>query len=228
MALRGLRQSINPQSHGGSRQKLHLPNGLAGWGTNGAKSGNVRGGSGFRLNDKVHETFGNPLSYAAAMLEPVITKATAMLDKLLPQTIDNTYRGYKAALWLFALVVAVRITQSVLVIFNGYATARDADGIPLDTYPRAAAQTAVALFAQGSLWRVTTCLLCVLVLVRYRSAVPFMFALLLLNYLASQLIFQFVPLARTGTPPGPIANLIIFALMVTGLVLSLRNQGVRI
>ena len=39
-------QSIYPQPHGISRQKLHLPDELARWGTNGAESGNVRGGSG--------------------------------------------------------------------------------------------------------------------------------------------------------------------------------------
>lgn len=150
-----------------------------------------------------------------------------MFDKLLPQSIDNTYRGYRVALWLFGLVVGVRIIQSVLVIFNGYSTARDADGIPLDTYTPAAAQTSVALFAQGALWRLTISLLCVLVLVRYRSAIPLMFAMLLLNYLASQLIFQFVPLIRTGTPPGPIVNLIMFALMIIGMALSLWRRGAR-
>ena len=150
-----------------------------------------------------------------------------MFDKLLPQPIDNTYRGYKVALWLFGLVVGVRITQSMLVIFNGYSTARDADGIPLDTYTPAAAQMVVALFAQASLWRLTFCLLCVLVLVRYRSAIPFMFALLLVNYLAGQLILQFVPVIRTGTPPGPIVNQIMFALMIVGLALSLRSRGIR-
>jgi hypothetical protein len=150
-----------------------------------------------------------------------------MFDKLLPQPIDNTYRGYKVALWLFGLVVGVRIIQSVAVIFNGYSTATYADGIPLDTYTPAAAQTAVALFAQGSLWRLTTCLLCVLILVRYRSAIPLMFVLLLLNYLASQLIFQFVPLARTGTPPGPVVNFVLFALTAIGLVLSLWSRGTR-
>lgn len=150
-----------------------------------------------------------------------------MFDKLLPQSIDNTYRGYRVALWLFGLVVGVRIIQSVLVIFNGYSTARDADGIPLDTYTPAAAQTSVALFAQGALWRLTISLLCVLVLVRYRSAIPLMFAMLLLNYFASQLIFQFVPLVRTGTPPGPIVNLIMFALMIIGMALSLWRRGAR-
>src|SRR5947209_6105188 len=108
------------------------------------------------------------------------------------------------------------IIQGVFVIFNGYSTGMNADGIPLDTYPPAATQTIVALWAQRGLSRliIIISLLCVLVLVRYRSAIPFMFALLLLNYLAGQLIFQFVPVVRTGTPPGPIVNMIMFALMI--------------
>jgi hypothetical protein len=148
-----------------------------------------------------------------------------MFKQLLPQRIDNTYRGYKLALWLFALVVALRITQSVLIIFNGYSTAKSADGIPLDTYTPDAAQTILALFALYSLSRLIISLLCVLVLVRYRSAIPFMFAVLVLNYLAGQLILQFVPIIRTGSPPATTVNLVTFALMIVGLVLSLRRRG---
>lgn len=150
-----------------------------------------------------------------------------MFDKLLPPRIDNTYRGYKIALWLFGLVVGVMIIQSVAVIFNGYSTVVNADGIPLDTYPPAAAQTIVALFALRSLLRLIISLMGVLVLVRYRSAIPFMFGVLLLNFLATQLILQFIPIVRTGRPPGPIVNLIMFALMIIGLVLSLRSRGIR-
>ena len=147
-----------------------------------------------------------------------------MFDKLFPQRIDNTYQGHRAAVWLFGLVVALKITKSVAVISSGYSTARDADGIPLETFTTEAAETAVALFAQGSLWRLTFSLLCVLVLVRYRGAIPMMIVLLVLNYLAGELIFQIAPLVRMGTPPGPIVNLIAFALMVIGLVLSLRGR----
>lgn len=147
-----------------------------------------------------------------------------MLSQLLPQRIDNKYRGYKHALWLFGVVVSVRITQSLLVIFNGYSVARSADGVPLDTYTPAAAQTVVALFALGGLSRLIISLLCVLVLVRYRSAIPFMFALLVLNYLASQLILLFVPIVTTGTPPASIVNPILFALTIAGLALSLRSR----
>lgn len=149
-----------------------------------------------------------------------------MLDMLLPRAIDNSYRGSKVALWLFGLVVGARILQSLAVIFNGYSTAINADGLPLDSYPPAAAQTVVSLFALASLWRLTFCSVCVLVLARYRSGVPLMFAVLTLNFIAAQLLLWFVPLVRTGTPPGPYVNLTQFALTVVGLVLSLRSRRV--
>jgi hypothetical protein len=147
-----------------------------------------------------------------------------MIDKILPQPIDNRFHGHKVALWLLGLIVGVRILQSVAVIFKGYSTARDADGIPIGTYTPEAAQQIVALFAQGSLWRMTLGLLFVLMLVRYRSAVPLMFTVLLLNYLASLLIFQFIPVVRAGMPPGPYVNFGLFILTIVGLVLSLRPE----
>src|SRR5688572_16255826 len=134
-----------------------------------------------------------------------------MFDKLLPRTIDNTYRGYKAALWLLGLVTAVRILQSMMIIFNGSSTIKGADGIPLDAYAPEAAQTIIALFAHNSLWRLLFCLLSIIVLVWYRSAVSLMFTLLLLHYLAARLLSQFVPMVREGTPPGSIVNLTLFA-----------------
>jgi hypothetical protein len=147
----------------------------------------------------------------------------AMFDKLFPERLDNSYKGYKAGLWMFGMVVAVKMVQSLAIIFNGYSTAKDADGIPLDTYTAAASQTIVSIFAIASLWRLTFCAVCVLVLVRHRSAVPLMFLLLSLNYFAGELIFRFIPLIRTGAPPGPIVNLVMFALMILGLALSLRS-----
>jgi len=147
-----------------------------------------------------------------------------MLDKLFPRQIDNSIRGYKAALWIFGTVIALRMLQSVMIIFNGYQTVKDADGIPIDTYPGDAAQNIMALFALNSLWRLLVCLLGILVLVRYRSAVPIMFVLLLLNYFGALLLGQFVPPIRVGTPPGPIVNTVIFGLMMMGLALSLLRR----
>lgn len=150
-----------------------------------------------------------------------------MLERLLPQPIDNTYRGHQLALWVLALVVLVKITQSVVIIFDGYSIVMTADGIPLDTYPPAAAQTIVAIWALSGFERLIISLLCVLVLVRYRSMITFMLALLGLDYLARQLILHFVPLVRTGTPLGPRVNFILFSLVIVGLALSLWGKGVR-
>ncbi len=148
-----------------------------------------------------------------------------LTDRLLPQRVDNTYRGHKLALWLFGAVVLMKLAMSLNSIFNGYVVASSADGIPLDTFPSAAAQTVVSLFAIWGLAHLMICLLCILVLARYRSMVPFMFAFLLLEHLSRKLLLQFVPMLRTGTPPGFYINLGLLTLMIVGLALSLRSQS---
>jgi hypothetical protein len=148
-----------------------------------------------------------------------------MFDRLLPQPIDNTYSGSKIALWLFGLIVFVHILQSVMVIVNGHLVAQSADGIPLENYPAAAAQTILAIFMVSSLRRLIISLICAVVLFRYRSAVPLMFVVLGLMYLGAQVIFQFVPIVRLGTPPGVVMNLIMFGLTIVGLALSLWRRG---
>ena len=148
-----------------------------------------------------------------------------MFDKLFPRPIDNRYSGSKIALWLFGLIVFGQILQSLMVILNGQMTAQSADGIPLENYPTAAAQTILALFMISSLRRLIISLVCAVVLFRYRSAVPLMFVVLALSYLGGQLILQFVPIVRVGTPPGVVINPIMFGLTIVGLALSLWRRG---
>src|SRR5713226_2647108 len=148
-----------------------------------------------------------------------------MFDQLFPKTIDNTYRGHTLALWLLALIVLMKLAMSLNSIFNGYVVASSADGIPLDTYPSAAGRTIVCLFALLGLSHFVICLLCILVLVRYRSMIPFMFAVLLLEYLSRKLILQFLPIVRVGMPPGFYVNFGLLVLMIVGLAVSLRSQG---
>ena len=150
-----------------------------------------------------------------------------MFNRLFPQQIDNTYHGYKLALWLFALLVFIKVAMSLNSIFNGYFVASSADGIPLDTFTPTAAQTVVSMFAAWGLAQLTICLLCVLVLARYRAFVPFMFTLLLLEHLLRRLIFLVMPIARTGSYAGFYVNLALIALLVVGLALSLWSRDVR-
>ena len=146
-----------------------------------------------------------------------------MLNQLLPRHVDNTYHGYKLALWIFAVLVFMKVSMSLNSIFNGHFVARSADGIPLDTFTPAGAQAVISIFALLGLSQFMICLLGVAVLARYRALVPFMFALLLLEFLSRRVILLVLPIVRTGTPPGFFVNLVLLALMVVGLALSLRR-----
>jgi len=143
------------------------------------------------------------------------------MPSLLPATIDNTYRGQKLALVLFGLVVALKTIMSVNSMFNGRDVASSADRIPLDSYPPDAAGTIVSLFALFALSNFIFCVLCILALVRYRSIVPFLFALLLLEHLGRRVIHHFLPIARSGPPPGYVLFLILMSVMIVGFALSL-------
>lgn len=149
---------------------------------------------------------------------------SGILRRLFPARIDNAYQGSKIALWILGLMVAVRTMQSVMILVNGSSIAQSADGIPLDTYPAAAAQTIVALFALSAVNRLVISLICVVVLVRYRRAVPLMFLLLLVTYAAGQLIGRVIPIVRVGQPPAVVVNLTLLGLTILGLVLSLWKR----
>jgi hypothetical protein len=60
-----------------------------------------------------------------------------------------------------------------------------------------------------------------LVLVRYRSLVPFMFMVPLCEHVIRRVIFVVLPMPRLGSPPGFWINVALLGLMVVGLVLSL-------
>lgn len=147
-----------------------------------------------------------------------------ILSRLFPARIDNAYQGSKIALWILGLLIAVRTMQSVMILVNGYSIAQSADGIPLETYPAAAAQTIVALFTLSAVNRLVISLICVVVLVRYRRAVPLMFLLLLVTYFAGQLVGRVVPIVRVGQPPAVVMNLTLLGLTIIGLVLSLWKR----
>ena len=103
--------------------------------------------------------------------------------------------------------------------------AQSADSISLDTFGASGVEAVVALFATWGLAQLVFSVLGVLVLIRYRAMIPFMFVLFLLEHLARRWILLVKPIARTGTPPGIYINLVLLALMIVGLVLSLWRRA---
>ena len=148
-----------------------------------------------------------------------------MTAELLPAQIDNAYKGHVAGLWVFGAVVAMRMLQSFIVMFNGASVVRSADGVPIETFPADASRAVVSLFAHTGLHRLFLLLVCVVVLARYRSAVPAMYVLLMAHSLAGMLLLWLLPLASVGRPVGMYVNFAFFILLVVGLALSLRTAA---
>ena len=150
-----------------------------------------------------------------------------MLDTLLPRGIDAAYHGHKLAPWLLIVIVSVKIAQVLAVFFGGQFVVGPAEGIALDSYTPAAAQAIVFAFVGWKVDRLLIAMLCLLVLDRYRSLIPLMFTVFVLEDLGRRLTAHFYPFVTVGTPVAPMVNLVLLALAIVGLPLSLwkRNES---
>ena len=150
-----------------------------------------------------------------------------LLDRLLPSQADNRFEGCRAALWLLGLLIALKMIMSLRSIFDTVSVARDADGIPLDSFGPGAAREVLLLFALMALGHLVLTLVALAVLIRWRALVPFIYLVLLGEHLGRRLIAQSYRAA--GTPVADVAwyvNYGLLTLLTLGLVLSLvRARG---
>jgi hypothetical protein len=151
-----------------------------------------------------------------------------MLNRIFAQRFDNNYRGHQLALWLFGLLLLMKLGMSLSAIFDGYNMARSADGIPIDTFTSGSAQAVVSITALLGLSHFLLASLGVLALIRYRAMIPLMYVLLLVEYFAKKWILFVKPIIRIGTPPATYVNLVLIALLLAGLVLSLWRPTSRL
>ena len=145
-----------------------------------------------------------------------------MLSRLFPKQVDNRFEGYRPALWLLGLLIAVKLIMSVNSILNTEKIAAGADGIPLDSFGPEAAREVLLLFALMALGHLFLELVALAVLIRYRALVPFIYLVLLGEHLARRFI---VPsYAAPGAESSAIALTIsygLLTLLVLGLLLSI-------
>lgn len=150
-----------------------------------------------------------------------------LLHRLLPAQIDNHFRGRRLALWLFGFFVLVKLFQGAESVFNSYATAMNADGIPLESYGTAVAQTVLSMFALLGLNVLVLPLLGVLALIRYRAMIPMIYLMMLMLNLGGRAVQLVHPIARAGgvQPIGFYVNLFLLAVLIAGFALSLTRPG---
>jgi hypothetical protein len=154
-----------------------------------------------------------------------------MLDRIFPKQFDNVYRGHWLGLVLFVLVIAVKALLGIMSIVRTEHTMITADGIPLASFSSVAASEAVLMFALLGMYLLVVPLQSVLVLIRYRSMVPFMLLMLIAIQFGARGIHLLHPDSTSGSgggePIGFYVNLGILALTVLALVLSIVKPSSR-
>jgi hypothetical protein len=159
-----------------------------------------------------------------------------MLGRLFPKQMDNTYRGYWLAVWLFVPLVLVKLIMGFNVAgLNPWVSNRfvliNADGVPLDTFAAEPASLVVFLFSSWGLSLLLLSLLSVLALMRYRAMIPLMYLVLTVEQLGRKVMLVVNPLIKSvetqGIAPGTLVNWGLIAGLVIGLVLSLLTPQSR-
>lgn len=141
--------------------------------------------------------------------------------RILPKTIDNVYKGNPISKYVFLLLTVITIVRSLIHIFAADGGAQSIATIPLDSYTSAGAATVIMMF---SLWGLSQLLMSVVygvVYLRYKSLIPAMYVLLIIEYIMRIVIGIMKPIVTAGTAPGVIGNYILVPLCVIMLLLSL-------
>ena len=150
-----------------------------------------------------------------------------MLERIFPREIGRRFPGFIVGLWVFVPIVILKLGIGVKSMLDARETAITADGIPLNTFNPAGAETAVVLFALLGLFQFLFGLLGVLALVRYRAMIPLLYLLFLVQMLANRTLHAVHPIPQAGGAGGSIVSLVLLSLTVVGLLLSLIPRSGR-
>ena len=150
-----------------------------------------------------------------------------MLSRIFPTQVDNNYRGNRLAIWFLVPIILLRGLIGFNSIFFARSVATSADGVPLDSFTPAAAGTVLALFALLGLFSLLLALLGLVVLVRYRAMIPFLYLFLLIQEVGNKVVLLAYPVTRSASSGAPAGSIVVFAILamtLIGFVLSLTSS----
>ncbi len=141
-----------------------------------------------------------------------------VFETLLPAKIDNVIHGTKLPFYVFALYAIVSTARSCIHLLSPDGGAGTIAGMDLSGTGADGIIFAFALWGSSQL---LFAIIQLLVVVRYRSLVPFMWLMLILEVLLRELVGKMKPVTFAHTPPGAIGNQIILPLAVLMVGLAL-------
>jgi len=148
-----------------------------------------------------------------------------VFEIILPARADNVIRGTKIPFYLFILVAAIGLVRSCIHIFAPDGGAGSIAGMNMNV---TGADEVIFAFALWGSAQFIYALLQWLVILRYRSLVPLMWSIQLLETLGRMLVGRIKPVTFAHTPPGTYQNYIYLGLAVLMLGLALWSANKQI
>ncbi len=146
---------------------------------------------------------------------------------LLPDTIDNQFQGLKVAQYAFLILTAATLVRSLIHVFAPDGGAQSIATIPLASYSGEAAAAVVLMFSLWGLSQLLMGIVYLVVYIRYKSLIPAMYVLMIVEYAMRIVIGQMKPIVTSGTAPGSIGNWVMVPACILLLVLSLIKREPR-
>lgn len=144
------------------------------------------------------------------------------LSILFPKTASNDMRGWKLPVVVFMLLAVVSTVRSCIHLFSADGGAGSIAGMDLSVQGADGIIFAFALWGSAQL---VYAFIQLLVAFRYRSLIPFMYLLLIVETLLRMLVGKMRPVSFAHTPPGAIGNFIILPAAVVLLVAMLWSAN---
>lgn len=123
----------------------------------------------------------------------------------------------KLPVFVFAVIAVVSTARSLIHLFSADGGAGSIAGMDLSVQGAEGIIFAFALWGSAQL---IYAIIQLLVVIRYRSLVPFMYLLLIVETVLRMYVGQSKPVSFAHTPPGAIGNYVVLPLAALMLVLS--------
>jgi hypothetical protein len=140
---------------------------------------------------------------------------TSIIDFFLPPVADNAVCGSKIPSYLFALIAIVSTVRSCVHILAPDGGAGSIAGLDLSV---AGAPAIIFSFALWGTAQLVYAFIQLAVAFRYRSLVPLMYVLLIIETLLRMLVGHIKPVTFAHTPPGAIGNHVLLPLAALMLI----------
>lgn len=145
-----------------------------------------------------------------------------MLEKILPEQINNEFPGYKFSAYAFLAIAIMTVARSLAHMFLPDGGAGSIATIDLSVE---GAEIIVSIFAQWGLSQLLMGVLYFVVFFRYKSLIPLMYIIIITEYVGRIGMGFLKPIETVGIAPGAIGNLIIIPLAILFFIFAIREPN---